>query len=190
MTAARAAAEECQADASVLYQVRSLERAALRLLMSAEQVLAVALAERDQSSDPFDATTTARRAIDDSIALGLPIQLRVAGEGDTWMSTIGNAAQLDALIQSVLNNAVQHGDSGAPIDVTFTSSTGRLHIEIRNRIGQRTRRGLGLGSEIAAQLASRLGVALDRVIDGDDFVARIELHQRVEQEPAPLELVG
>ncbi len=194
VTAARAAAEECPADASVLYQVRNLERVAMRLLASAEQVLAVALAERDQSTNPFDAIATARRAIEDSICVGLAIKLSATCEHDAWIARSGNEAQLDALIQSLLNNAVQHGDADGAIEVTVTSCAERFSMEVRNRVGRNARRGLGLGMEIAAQLAARLGASLVRGIEGTDFVARIELHHDLGTQPfrgpAPLALVG
>lgn len=176
VTAARAAAEECPDDTLAQAHVRTLERAALRLLASAEQILAVARAGLDDTDQPFQPDEVAAEAIEAAVSIGQPVLLSRFGRAD-WAYERGNGSLLDAVIQSLLGNAINHGARGEPIRVTIHADSTSCVIEIRNRIGQRSRPGAGMGSGICSALVNRLQATLHSLQGDDDYVATLTIQR-------------
>jgi signal transduction histidine kinase len=159
VSAARAAAEECGDGTSARRHVEVIERTALRLLASAQQVLYAAIAERHQNDEPFDPFAVARDWLSDSVSLGQRIHAVVDGEAG-WFAQRGNAGQFVALLQSILSNALDHGTKTEPIEIHLEARSSHLSVSVTNCVGTQRHRGLGFGADVC----QRLGDALDAEI--------------------------
>jgi signal transduction histidine kinase len=174
VSAARAAAEECGHGTTARHHVEVLERTALRLLASAQQVLYAAIAEERGSDEPFDPHAVARAWIEDSAHLGQRITASFSGDA-AWLSHRGNAGQFVALLQSMLSNALDHGARDEPIEVGLESTSASLSVTISNAHGARAHRGLGVGGDVCRRLAGLLGARFEAQGGASRFVARVVL---------------
>jgi signal transduction histidine kinase len=173
VSAARAAAEECGHGTTARHHVEVIERTALRLLASAQQVLYAAIAE-EPGDEPFDPHAVARAWIEDSTHFGQRITASFSGDAG-WLSRRGNSGQFVALLQSMLSNALDHGARDEPIEVHLESTARALSVAISNAPGAGSHRGLGVGSNVCARLASLLGADFAAHQAGNRFVARVVL---------------
>lgn len=176
VTAAHAAAEDCPEGLPARTQIQALERAAVKLLASAEQVLTVATAERSLSDQPFEPDVVVTDALDSAAAIGQPIRYVTTGSCG-WSCEVGNAAQLEAALQSLLNNAVQHGYADGEVLVQVEASAKAFSVTVRNQIRRQRRPGLGIGLNICAQLAERLGGRITTDQDQEWFTAILSLER-------------
>ena len=166
VSAARAAAEECGDGTAARRHVEVIERTALRLLASAQQVLYAAIAERQPEGEPFEPFTVARDWLADSMSLGQRVQASVDGEA-RWLAGRGNAGQFVALLQSMLSNALDHGSRAEPIEVHLEAMDTHVSVALTNSIGERRHKGLGVGSNVCERLADSLGAKVcTKSIDG------------------------
>jgi signal transduction histidine kinase len=174
VSAARAAAEECGHGTSARHHVEVIERTALRLLASAQEVLYAAIAEDRGGDEPFDPHAVARAWIEDSTQLGQRITASFSGDAG-WLWRRGNAGQFVALLQSMLSNALDHGARHQPIEVHLESTAGAVSVTISNASGAGGHRGLGVGSDVCARLASLLDADIAAYELGSHFIARVVL---------------
>lgn len=173
-TAARSAAEDCTDDA-LRARCEVIVRAAERMLRTAGHLLELAHEAQSESEQLFDPAACVRATISHFRDLAVPV-LIVDDRADSHCLTSGIPAQLEALIQSLINNALDHAEPGTPIRVGIEHPAGELRIEISNRRSiVRRHRGLGLGLYICENLSARLGASIDCVPAGHDFVTVVTL---------------
>ncbi|MGH2610983.1 MAG: sensor histidine kinase, partial [Tepidiformaceae bacterium] len=110
-TAAHLLAEE-SAEADVRTRCDVIERTARRMLRVTESVLeAAGVLASNVRPQRYSPAEVAAQVVDDARGLGIDIELAVqhpAASGVAW----GVSAQLETLLQSLLNNALDHGGGG------------------------------------------------------------------------------
>ncbi len=177
-TLARMAASEREADDPLRRRCDTIARVAERTLRTAEQVLDVA---RVAGSSDGAGVTDFRPA---EIVEQLAEELRDAGhaadlrieESARFAAVRGRAAWLEALLQSLLANARDHGDTDFPVQLTLAALPAELLLTVRNRVADvDVHRGLGIGSYLAEQLAGRLGGRYRGERDGDEYCASVTI---------------
>lgn len=173
-TAARSAAEDC-ADDALRARCEVIVRAAERMLRTAGRVLDLAHAAELQASELFDPAEVVRSTINDLTQMSAPVALTELSTTPGCISE-GDAAQLEALVQSLITNASDHAEPGTSINVIISERLGRLRVEFVNqRASVRQHKGLGLGLPICEKLASRLGAELACEPHGDHFRSTLML---------------
>lgn len=173
-TAARSAAEDCT-DAALRARCEVIVRTAERMLRIAGHVMDIAQQTESQCSDRFDPAQIVRGTVADLNQMNVPVSLtELSASGECLCE--GNAAQLEALVQSLLTNASDHAEPGTSIDVVMCERFGRLRVEFVNQRASRScHRGLGLGMYICQNLAGRLGADLLCEPRGEHFVSVLTL---------------
>jgi len=172
-TMARSAAEDCDDDA-LRARCLSIVRTAERMLRTAGEVLDVAGVASDETQSRFSAIEVVRKVVTDYRGMGVAVTLTATGAADTPI--LGAPGQLEALLCSLIGNALDHGDSGVPVRVLVAESGGVLTISITNEMSHiRAHRGLGLGSYIGDRLARALNATLELQRTDTEFAARIAL---------------
>lgn len=177
-TAAYSALEEAD-NAAVRDRCEAIARSAERMLRTAAQVLAIAAADQEppEASDflPVDVVDAIAADLD---AFDVRVELR-STPAARCTAVRGDRGRFEALVQSVLMNAIDHSDPGATIAIAAQANDDTVALTVTNPLPSRTRhRGLTMGSYICGQLAGHLGAQYDAAPDGDVFVVHIELPQR------------
>ena len=126
-TAARSAAEDC-ADDALRARCEVIVRAAERMLRTAGRVLDLAHAAELQASELFDPAEVVRSTINDLTQMSAPVALTELSTTPGCISE-GDAAQLEALVQSLITNASDHAEPGTSINVIISERLGRLRVE-------------------------------------------------------------
>ena len=73
----------------------------------------------------------------------------------------GSGGRFEALVQSVLVNALDHGEPAVPIRVNLSATEVSFVMRVSNRVGQGVRhRGAGLGTSVCARLALRMNATM------------------------------
>lgn len=149
-----------------------------RTLRTAEQVLEVARtagAENAQDGSDFRPAEVVEQLTGELHDAGRVVELRIE-ESARFAAVHGRAAWLEALLQSLLANARDHGDPEAPVQVTLAALPAELLLTVRNRVAAKdSHLGLGIGSYLAEQLAGRLGGRFHGERDGDEYCASLTL---------------
>jgi two-component system sensor histidine kinase TctE len=172
-TMARSAAAECEDD-RLRMQCLSIVRTTERMLRMAGHLMVVAERSRDETQALFDPIEVARRVAADYRAIGANVVLSEAGHVPALVS--GSAPALEALLCSLMGNALDHSMDGALVSLSVVTSDGACEITIVNQPAPGTRhRGLGLGAYIAEKLASELGGTLRSEVADGTFRATVAL---------------
>lgn len=171
-TAARSAADDCQ-DEAIRSRCEMIVRAAERMLRTANEVF-----ELNRSAECLDRDWyVPAKIIADFVAdlRGLEVDVRCeTAAGGGAVAVFGVRGQFEALLHSLVTNAVDHGDPEAEVVVGLTEGEGELVVAVTNRAASLERHnGMGLGTYIAAGLAERLGARLT-VMSGEG-VYHVEL---------------
>ena len=160
---------------------RAIARSASRVLRTSERVLAAAQAAGElgveSSADLFAPVPLLREQVADLQALGAPVELSLDQELDEFVVR-GLPAQLEALIQALVGNALEHGDREHPVYLVGSLSGARLELSISNLCARDAHEGLGISTYIATRLAHCLGATLTSARDDDEYHVRIELPLR------------
>jgi signal transduction histidine kinase len=157
--AARSAAEETR-DADVRQRCEVIVRAAERLLRTASELLSLTEAPGEADAETFRPAEIVARLVDDLQRLDVPVVFAASAEA-TRTRVRGAQAQFEALVQSLVNNALDHGQLTTPVSISVTAEGGRVNVTVRNAIATRKRhRGCGLGLYVCEQLATRLNASL------------------------------
>lgn len=82
---------------------------------------------------------------------------------------------LEAVLQTLLANAFEHGDPSEPVRLSLTADADAVQIQVRNRIAEERRAGSGFGTSIAESLVARFGGSVARSERGDEFKATVSL---------------
>jgi signal transduction histidine kinase len=171
-TAARSAAEECSDD-YVRARCESIVRATERMLRTAARIMDIASASEATEQAPFSPREAVEEVIEDYRRLGAAIILEVDQARE---SAFGIRAHLEALVCSLVGNAVDHGDPSFPILVSVACQGGVCRVSVRNAVrGQSEHRGLGLGSYIVEQFSRSLGASVTTSMSGSGYSAMVEL---------------
>jgi signal transduction histidine kinase len=171
-TAARSAADDCPDD-DLRRRCETIVRAAERMLRVADNVLAIEKRRQAEASDAYHPVEVLRGLTEDLRRLGAPVCL-VADPATEELTTSGPRGRFEALVQSLVGNACDHGEQVDVVFVEAAAREGALEVTISNRFAQVTRhRGLGLGRYIADRLATELGATLHYSTTRDRFLATI-----------------
>lgn len=174
-TAAYSAIDEAGND-TVRERCEAIARSAERMLRTASQVLSVAAAAQapDQLAD-FAPAAVVEALAADLDALDVRVDLRTTPAAD--MTTVhGSRDRFEALVQSILMNAVDHSDPGATVSVVVEANDDAVVVTIANPLPPRRRHhGLSLGSYVCSQLAEGLGARYGAGEEDGRFLASIEL---------------
>lgn len=171
-TAARSAAEDCD-DEDLRKRVEMIVRAAERMLSTAASVLSLAAGSIPAPSETVSLNDVVDRIAEESRALGAPVFF---SPGDTDCNVDVPLSQLETLIQSLLNNALQHGSEGEGALVQFsTYREGNCGIiAVKNRISTEKRhRGIGAGTYLANRIAAQFGGFVETCTQDEFFTASI-----------------
>lgn len=171
-TMARSAAAECP-DEFIRDRCLGIVRAAERMLRTARYLMAVADTSRSEGSSLFDPGELVRVVVRDYQVLGVPIILRES-MGLT-AKIVGSPEHLEALLCSLMGNALDHGDECEPIILSIATSSTAFDIRIENGIAERNHPGLGLGSYIGDKLARSLSASLTIDRMPDRFIAHLSI---------------
>lgn len=180
ITAARSAAEECPQDYEVLrMRCQAIARAAERMLVTAQEILAMSAVAGADCRDDFDLSSSLASAVAEFQALGVRL---APGSFPSFPRVQGSRTKFETLIMSLLNNALEHGAPGADVEVRAWNEAGEAVVEIRNPIAPLDHhRGYRLGSRIAEELARglRAGLQADAVNGVYRVTVRLPLAPRV-----------
>lgn len=178
-TAAQFAADECEqeGDDDRSRRWETVVRTAERILRTADQVLHLNSLAATEESSPYSPTDILLALVEDVRALNVPVTCEVTPAARRAWAT-GVPARFEALLQSLLNNAIDHGEQGEEIRISAHETDGSLRIEVTNTIARvRRHKGLGLGTVVSNTLATQLGADLELSAEGDRYraVARLPL---------------
>ena len=162
-------------DVAMQARCRMMVRAVERLLRTTEQVISLAGAAGG-SERQWMVTADALSAIAaDMNVLGVRTTLEVEAGARQQKVRVAPGA-FEALMQSLLSNAAEHGDPTEPIAITIAAGDGQALITIDNRIGrQRHHQGLGIGLYLTQRLAADLGAQFSYAESGERWTARVAL---------------
>lgn len=175
LTAARVAAEQAAGDDDLRRRCETIVRAAERMLRTAQQVFELSELPGDVVEAPYSPSDVILGVAADLGALGVCVACDVTpGARRAW--TTGVAERLEALVQSLLTNAGDHGEPGVPVRMSLDATPVALTVAVTNTIAAaRRHKGLGLGSLIANELAIRLGADLEMAAEDGKFTATVRL---------------
>lgn len=171
--AARAAADDCT-DEATRARCEMIVRAAERMLRTASQVFHL---NRASTAAPaaYRPAAVVRDLVRDMRGLDVRIRVRIDHDAADC-ETDGVAEQFEALVHTLVTNAIDHGESGEDIRLCIHRRGDALVVTVTNRIAARRRHsGDGMGTYIAHELAQRLGAELSTTSRRDTFRAQVIL---------------
>jgi signal transduction histidine kinase len=168
-TAARSMVED-STEQAIRDRCAVIVRTVERMLRTTEQVFGVARTAGDETPTRFLPSVVLAGLIRD-MDLAASVELHI--EPDAGQSAVfGSRGAFEALAQSLLNNAVDHGEPGAPITVELTREDGELTLSVKNRVtAVRRHNGLGVGLYLCRRLADQLGGDLSAGLEGQSYRA-------------------
>ena len=179
VTMARSAAEDCAND-ELRSRCLSIVRTAERMLRTAGQVMVVAETSLDDAADRFFPGDVVGKVIDDYRGMGVEIDFE--NSAAEALEVLAAPGQLEALLCSIVGNALDHGSSQSPIRISVAETQHTVVIQVRNHVGRpRAHRGLGLGSYIGDQLARAINASLELSRSDNEFSARITIPASVRE---------
>lgn len=167
-TAARSAAADCE-DESLRKRCEIIVRAAERMLSTAQSVLSLAEGSIPAESERVALGPVVHRLAEEARALGVSVCFSASEEPGVVEVPI---TQLETLVQSLLNNAQQHGSDlpGAFIEIAVSREGNCGVVEVKNRISREVRhKGIGAGTYLANRIAAQFGGMLETTNDGEFY---------------------
>lgn len=175
--AARSAAEGCPDD-DLRRRCETIERAATRMLRTTRQVFDFAhanAAQGGESSGGYSPADAVAEIVGDLREFGVAVELDVASDLRTLFAE-GDRAQFEALVQSLISNAIDHADEGATVKVSMDAVERTLSLIVSNPIAtERVHRGLGIGMLLCGRVVEKLGGDMRTETDEDEFRTLINL---------------
>lgn len=172
-TAARSAAADCE-DEELRKRCEIIVRAAERMLSTAQSVLSLAEGSLPAESERVLLGSVVQRLAEEACALGVPACLTTGD--DPGMMVDVPVSQLETLLQSLLNNAQQHGSDlpGEVIALAVHREGNCGVVEIKNRISSSVRhKGIGAGTYLANRIAAQFGGMIESSNDGEFYTASL-----------------
>lgn len=172
-TAARSAAADCE-DESLRRRCEIIVRAAERMLSTAQSVLSLAEGSIPAESERVALGSVVHRLAEEARALGVPVF--VTPGGDSTGEIHVPVSQLETLLQSLLNNAQQHGDDNpnSVIEIAVRREGNCAIVEVKNPLSPNVRhRGIGAGTYLANRIAAQFGGMVEAGVDGASYKATL-----------------
>jgi signal transduction histidine kinase len=183
-----------EADRSTVSRIR---RSARRIQLLVDDLLDLARGRLGggialQHAEVRDLDSALRHVVDELASQhpGRTIRFRVEGTG----SFVGDQRRVEQLVSNLLGNAVQHGRSNEPVDVTLRHAADAVVLEVKNagaaipldvqsrlfqpfyRVAGGAQEGLGLGLYIVAEIAkAHGGTASVSSVEGDGTTFTVRL---------------
>ncbi|MGE0600096.1 MAG: sensor histidine kinase [Dehalococcoidia bacterium] len=154
---ARTAAADCNDD-DLRARCESIVNAAERMLRTAGHLMVVAETSKTTSPTVFDARGIIAGVVDDYREMGVHIGVRFETRQPILLDS--SPATLEALLCSLLGNAIDHG---GPDEVTVRVRSDETACEVRveNSISHSLKhRGIGLGTYIGGKLVEEMSGTL------------------------------
>lgn len=177
-TAARSVAEDATDD-DMRSRCEIIVRAAERMLRTAEAVTrATAMPSTDDSDgETFVPHDVVRELVETLRGLDVPVDLTMNTYGAPVVP--GSGARFEALIHSLVSNAIDHGGAESDVHLAISGGPGSLVIEVRNAVTDcDAHRGSGLGAIVTNALARGLGATLSAGTTDNEYIARVVLPLR------------
>jgi signal transduction histidine kinase len=172
-TAARALADDCE-DESMRRRCEIVVRAAERVMRISNQVLDLAASTRRANDGPCIPADTVTSVVSGLSDLGVPVTHH-PGPGVRGTESSAPAAQLEAVLHSLIMNALDHGAPGCPIQVSTDVVGDALSIEVSNPIGPSGHRGLGLGMYLCQEVVKTFGGELEAHAAGSQYSVELRI---------------
>lgn len=171
-TLAKSAAADCS-DATLVGRCLSIARTAERMLDTANTLLAFAGTVHEAPREAFAPSEVVTDVVRDYQAIGVNILLHedVTAQAEVF----GVGAYLEAVVASLIGNAVSHGDRGSPIAIDMQCSGGLFEVRLTNALGAGRHRGLGLGTYIADRLVRELSGTLSCRTSEESYTAVLRI---------------
>ena len=183
-TAARSVAEDLP-DQELRSRCEMIVRAAERMLRTAEAVTRATAGITDSAQEgaaSFVPHDVVRELVETLRGLDVAVELSLKSTAPVVVQ--GSPDRFEALIHSLVNNAIEHGDPESAVRVSVAGAVGSVTVEVRNEMAvDDTHRGGGMGMIIAAALARGLDAALTTEMVNGDYVARVALPVRQGRRP-------
>lgn len=174
VTSAHAIADDAP-DPAIRARVAVMARAAERMLRTASQVFEFARAGTLGEPEPYRPAASVREIAADLGGLAVNLELDIAARADA-IRLYGHRSAFEAIVQSLINNALEHGDATRPVTIRVADEPGSCTVTVENWLpGARRSRGLGAGLHLCRRLAAHLGAVLETEAGGDRFSARLLL---------------
>jgi signal transduction histidine kinase len=174
-TAARSMAHDAP-DEDLRLRCEVIVRAAERMLRTAETVssLGANTHERSGTFRPVAIVTDLVRVLS---GLGVRLELSVDAAASTWLC--GHGERFEALVHSLIANAIDHGSPREPIQVAVSGNSDLLTVQVVNAVASEDRHeGSGLGTIIARALARGLDARLESFTRDGHYTAQITIRRR------------
>lgn len=187
------AAKERNNDHQLQEQCESIVRTANRVLRITSSLFAL-IGGRSESEEHVSCPArVVRDTCMDLRALGAAVCFEIDPRAlDAEVE--GSSVHFEALLHSLLTNAMEHGEPAAPVEVQLCLDSDELTLRVSNRMAANTRRrGLGLGNLIVERVAAALPCQIRRAVEGDTYEVEISLAQRdrgIEAAPERLPLAA
>jgi nitrogen-specific signal transduction histidine kinase len=163
VTAARALQERDATNADAALLVRVAER----LLRTTESVCGHT--PRDEA--PADPGAVVSAVAADFAELGADLRVWAEPGGPT---KVADPRALEAAVQALVGNALDHGEPAAPVDIRVTGADEVVVIDIVNALARRPRPGgRGWGTDLVSALSQRLGGTIEYTSADGVFRARL-----------------
>lgn len=176
-TAVRSVAEDSGDDA-LRGRCELIVRTVERMLRTTERVFGIARAGEPEAGEWFAPAEIVEQLVRDLRGMDVQVDIR-AGAATGSVREFGARGVFETLVQSLVSNAVDHGEPGTVIRVELDADGETLALDITNRIAARRRHdGLGAGLYLAGRLAEQLGGVLTAEADGLEYRASLRLPLR------------
>lgn len=183
-TAARSVAEDLP-DEELRSRCEMIVRAAERMLRTAEAVTRATAGVPDaahEGAGSFVPHDVVRDLVETLRGLDVPVELSLDSSAPVVVP--GSQDRFEALIHSLVNNAIDHGCRDSAVRVAVEGGVRSVTVEVRNEMSEDdTHRGGGIGMIIATALARGLDANLTTETAGADYVARVTLPIRQGRRP-------
>jgi len=177
-TAAQYAADECEDDGDRRRRWETVVRTAERILRTADQVLHLNKLAAEEEVRAYSPSDLLLAMLEDVRGLGVLVESEITPAARRAWAT-GVPSRFEALAQSLLNNAIDHGEPGEPVRIAVYATESVLTVEIENAIAAvRRHKGLGLGSVVSNTLALQLGAELELAAEDGRYRATARLPLR------------
>ncbi|MFN0093611.1 MAG: hypothetical protein ACKVVT_02395 [Dehalococcoidia bacterium] len=116
-----------------------------------------------------------RAVVEELRALGAPVVLDLMPEAARFAVGAGRA-QFEALLQSILNNAIEHAVPETPITVSDGVRAARYWVTVSNvSCDDSGHDGHGIGFEVVRELAAAIGAAVRAGPTGAEYLTVVEI---------------
>jgi len=173
-TAARSVAEESRDDA-LRARCEVIVRTVDRMLRTVQQVFGAAQAGSTDAPAWFAPLDVVSRLV--HYLQGFDVGIDLSADGQALAARVfGVRGLFEALVQSLVSNAVDHSEAGACVTVRLAGDENTLTFTVVNTAATRRRhKGLGVGLYICDRLAEQLGGTLSTGFDGREYRASFRL---------------